>query len=306
MSYFKGSARANETASLVRSAGREVHVGKVDLREEAEVRRFVDEAAEHFGGVHTAVYAAGPYIPMRFIGQQPASAFREIMEHDAFGCFNLIQAVLPHLRTAKGSFTALVTPAIRRYAIRDILSAAPKAAIEALVKGLAAEEGRFGVRANAVGVGVITDGLYHALVESGDFDQRFLDASRQVMALKRLGTADEVAEGVGLPGLVARPLDHRPDADGRWRLCAYETRQRLFRASRRCYGVPVDRAGGPTPADLALRCPMISVAAEFLYDIDLAAKPSSLPMSASRGRCRDVDAAFVTWLTRSRRASSIA
>ena len=58
---------------------------------------------------------------------------------------------------------------------------------------LAAEEGRFGVRANAVGVGVITDGLYHALVESGDFDQRFLDASRAVMALKRLGTADEVA-----------------------------------------------------------------------------------------------------------------
>ena len=195
-SYFKGTARANETASLVRSAGQEVHVGKVDLREEVEVRRFVDEAAEHFGGVHTAVYAAGPYIPMRFISQQPASAFREVMEHDTFGCFNLIQAVLPHLRTAKGSFTALVTPAIRRYATRDILSAAPKAAIEALVKGLAAEEGRFGVRANAVGVGVITDGLYHALVESGDFDQRFLDASRQVMALKRLGTADEVAEGV--------------------------------------------------------------------------------------------------------------
>jgi 3-oxoacyl-[acyl-carrier protein] reductase len=195
-SYFKGRARADETASLIRSAGQEVHVGKVDLREEGEVRRFVDQAAEHFGGVHTAVYAAGPYIPMRFISQQPAAAFREVMEHDTFGCFNLIQAVLPHLRTAKGSFTALVTPAIRRYATRDILSAAPKAAIEALVKGLAAEEGRFGVRANAVGVGVITDGLYHALVESGDFDQRFLDASRQVMALKRLGTADEVAEGV--------------------------------------------------------------------------------------------------------------
>ena len=129
LSYFNGSARADETASLVRSAGREAHVGQVDLREEAEVRRFVDEAAQHFGGVHTAIYAAGPYIPMRFIGQQPAAAFREVMEHDAFGCFHLIQAALPHLRTAKGSFTAIVTPAIRRYAVRDILSAAPKAAV---------------------------------------------------------------------------------------------------------------------------------------------------------------------------------
>ena len=196
LSYFKGSNRADETASLVRGAGREAHVAQVDLRDEAEVKAFVDDAAEHFGGVHTAIYAAGPYIPMRFISQQPASAFREVMEQDAFGCFHLIQAALPHLRESKGSFVALVTPAIRRYAARDILSAAPKAAIEALVKGLAAEEGRFGVRANAVGVGVITDGLYHALVESGDFDERFLEASRQAKALKRLGTADEVAEGV--------------------------------------------------------------------------------------------------------------
>ena len=62
--------------------------------------------------------------------------------------------------------------------------------------GALAEEGRFGVRANAVGVGVITDGLYHALVERGDFDERFLEASRQAKALKRLGTAEEVAEGV--------------------------------------------------------------------------------------------------------------
>lgn len=196
LNYFGGPARAEETAELVRGAGREVHVAKVDLRDEAMVKEFVDDAAEHFGGIHTAVYAAGPYIPMRFVSKQPSSAFREVMEHDAFGCYHLIQAVLPHLRSSRGSFTAIVTPAIRRYATKDILSAAPKAAIEQLVKAVAAEEGRFGVRANAVGVGVITDGLYHALVEHGDFDERFLEASRQAKALKRLGTADEVAEAV--------------------------------------------------------------------------------------------------------------
>lgn len=196
LNYFSNIGGAEETATRVRRAGREVHVGQVDLRDETQVKRFVDEAAQHFGTVHTAIYAAGPYIPMRFISQQPAATFREVMEHDAFGCYHLVQAALPHLRTAKGSFTAIVTPAIRRYATKDILSAAPKAAIEQIVKAIAAEEGRFGVRANAVGVGVITDGLYHALVERGDFDERFLEASRQAKALKRLGTAEEVAEGV--------------------------------------------------------------------------------------------------------------
>jgi len=196
LNYFSNVAGAEETAARVRRAGGEVHVAQVDLRDEPGVRQFVDEAAEHFGGVHTAIYAAGPYIPMRFVSKQPASTFRDVMEQDAFGCYHLIQAVLPHLRTAQGSFVAIVTPAIRRYAAKDILSAAPKAAIEQLVKAVAAEEGRFGVRANAVGVGVITDGLYHALVERGDFDERFLEASRQAKALKRLGTAEEVAEGV--------------------------------------------------------------------------------------------------------------
>ncbi len=42
--------------------------------------------------------------------------------------------------------------------MRDGLSVAPKGAVEALARGLAAEEGRFGVRVNAVGPGMLWDG----------------------------------------------------------------------------------------------------------------------------------------------------
>jgi 3-oxoacyl-[acyl-carrier protein] reductase len=194
--YFKGHERAKETAALVREAGRKAEASAVDLRDDAAVTAWIDGVARRFGAVSTAIYAAGPYIPMKFISQQSTAAFREVVEHDLIGCYAFAHAALPHLRTAKGSFVAIVTPAIRRYANRDILSAAPKAAIESLVKGIASEEGRFGVRANAVGVGVITDGLYHALTANGDFDEAFLEASRRAKALKRLGTAEEVAEGV--------------------------------------------------------------------------------------------------------------
>jgi len=47
-----------------------------------------------------------------------------------------------------------------------------------------------------VGVGVIEDGMFDALVKDGAFDENFLEASRRNVALKRLGTADEVAEVV--------------------------------------------------------------------------------------------------------------
>ena len=77
-----------------------------------------------------------------------------------------------------------------------MLSAAPKAAVESIVRHLAAEEGRFGVRANCVGVGPIRDGMYHRLVADGYFDERWIAAAERNLALGRLGTAADVANAV--------------------------------------------------------------------------------------------------------------
>ena len=60
----------------------------------------------------------------------------------------------------------------RRFPVRDGLSSAPKGAVEALVRGLAAEEGRYGVRVNAVGPGMLTDGMAARLIASGDLSER--------------------------------------------------------------------------------------------------------------------------------------
>jgi NAD(P)-dependent dehydrogenase (short-subunit alcohol dehydrogenase family) len=90
----------------------------------------------------------------------------------------------------------VTTTAVRRYASRDLLSAAPKAAVEQVVRAIAAEEGRFGVRANCVGVGVIDTGIFHDLVETGDYDDRALTAARKAIPLRRFGSAEEAAEAV--------------------------------------------------------------------------------------------------------------
>src|SRR5207253_2319633 len=88
------------------------------------------------------------------------------------------------------------TAATARFPVRDGLSSAPKAAIEALVRGLAAEEGRFGVRANCVGPGMLTDGMAERLVSSGDLDERALAVARGNIPLRRFGTAADIAEAV--------------------------------------------------------------------------------------------------------------
>lgn len=196
LTYNKSRDRAEAVAETVRAAGRRAEAVQVDLTDDQAVSRFVEAAAMVFGGIHTAIYAAGPYINMRHISRLKPAMFRETVSTDVFGCYHFLHAALPHLRRTRGVVAALATPAVRRYAVKDVLSAAPKAAIEAVIKGIAAEEGRFGIRANCIGVGVIEDGMYHALIATGDFDERFLQATRDTVALRRLGSAREIADAV--------------------------------------------------------------------------------------------------------------
>jgi 3-oxoacyl-[acyl-carrier protein] reductase len=82
------------------------------------------------------------------------SAMAVQLATDAAGFFSVVRPALPYLRAASGSVVAVTTAATSRYPVRDGLSAAPKAAVEAMVRALAAEEGRFGVRLNCVGPGM--------------------------------------------------------------------------------------------------------------------------------------------------------
>jgi NAD(P)-dependent dehydrogenase (short-subunit alcohol dehydrogenase family) len=107
-----------------------------------------------------------------------------------------VHPALPALRERGGSIVAVTTAATRRFPVRDGLSSAPKAAVEAIARGLAAEEGRFGVRVNCVGPGMLTDGMAERLISSGELDDRALDAARANIPLRRFGSARDVAEAV--------------------------------------------------------------------------------------------------------------
>ena len=118
------------------------------------------------------------------------------MELEINGFFNTVQAVLPFIRVSKGSIVAVTTAATDRYPIRDGLSASPKAAVEMLIRGLAAEEGKYGVRANAVGPGMLSDGMAEELIARGEYSQKDLDIATRNIPLNRFGKASDIAEAV--------------------------------------------------------------------------------------------------------------
>jgi 3-oxoacyl-[acyl-carrier protein] reductase len=135
-------------------------------------------------------------VPMVHLSNVAPTTMAAQLNADAAGFFNVVHPALPHLRHVQGCIVAVTTAATARYPVRDGLSAGPKGAVEALVRALAAEEGRFGVRVNSVGPGMLTDGMAGRLISSGDLSTEALAIARDNIPLRRFGTATDIAEAV--------------------------------------------------------------------------------------------------------------
>jgi NAD(P)-dependent dehydrogenase (short-subunit alcohol dehydrogenase family) len=195
-SYRSAADRAEAAVAEAAAYGVRAEAMALDLGDDAACAAVVDRVVAAYGGLHTLVYAAGPHVPMRHLSKVAPADLAAQLDSDAAAFFRVVAPALAALREAGGSIVAVTTAATTRFPVRDGLSSVPKAAVEALVRGLAAEEGRFGVRVNCVGPGMLTDGMADRLISSGELDERALDAARSNIPLRRFGQAVDVAEAV--------------------------------------------------------------------------------------------------------------
>lgn len=142
------------------------------------------------------VYASGPHVPMTHLSKVSPAQMQEQLLQDVACFYAVVHAALPTLRRNEGSVVAVTTAATARFPVRDGLSSVPKAAIEAAVRGFAKEEGRFGVRFNCVGPGMLTGGMAERLMANGDLDVEALKAAKANIPLPKFGSTRDVAEAV--------------------------------------------------------------------------------------------------------------
>lgn len=191
--YRSKAEVAERVARDIRAAGATASTHQVDVTDPAQVDAALAAAVDAHGRVHTVVWAAGPFVNQRHIGDMTHDDWRRAIDVETMGFFHAAKAALPHFRAAGGgSFVTLGSAGHLRWPDRDGLSVAPKAANEALVKGLAREEGRHDIRANSILVGVIEAGMFPVLLEQGQFDQAWIDETMKMLALKRWGKAEDV------------------------------------------------------------------------------------------------------------------
>jgi NAD(P)-dependent dehydrogenase (short-subunit alcohol dehydrogenase family) len=193
ITYLHDENKALAVKQSIEGAGGQCEYRRVDLAAATQVGALFAHAGGVYERIAHVVYAAGPSFDFNFIGAVPLEEWHRVIDTDIHGAFHLIQHAANLFKQQNGgNLAAVITSAVERVPVRDIMSSAPKAAIEMIVKGVAKEYGRFGVRANCVGPGWINAGLGKQALND-KLDEKTRDSiRRQTIPLQRFGEADDI------------------------------------------------------------------------------------------------------------------
>ena len=195
LTYNSNQTRAEALVSELHAVSTDVAYCQVSLQDLASLEAALDLGIKAYGRLHSVFIATGYDIPQSPISEVTPELWQRVMRSDAEGAFNAIHATLPHLRAGGGgSYVHISSAGLLKYPPLDILSVAPKAAVEELIKGVAKEEGINNIRANSIAIGVIETGIFLRLKEQGVFDETWIEGVKSTLPLNRFGQPEEVAK----------------------------------------------------------------------------------------------------------------
>jgi 3-oxoacyl-[acyl-carrier protein] reductase len=133
---------------------------------------------------------AGINVPPGPLAQFKPESFRQLVEVNIVGAFNVLSAAAQHVLDG-GNIIALTTSMVRVGIPGGGPYTATKAAVESLIRSMAKELAGRGVRVNAVAPGPVDTDLFRA----GKTDEAKAKAAG-MSPFNRIGTPDEIAEVV--------------------------------------------------------------------------------------------------------------
>jgi NAD(P)-dependent dehydrogenase (short-subunit alcohol dehydrogenase family) len=193
ITYHKNKTAADELASRIKALGRKATVHQLTLGDADRCDAVVEEAAKAHKRLHTVIVGAGTLATQVTVAEMTREQWQTVIDQDLNGFYNVLRATLPKLKAwGGGSYVHLGSAGHLRWPEGDVMSVAPKAAIEALITGIAREEGKHLIRANTVLLGVIEAGMFLELTKQGVFDANWVREVHKNLALKRWGKPEEV------------------------------------------------------------------------------------------------------------------
>ena len=187
---------AKQLAEQITALGRKASLHHCDVLIDGAAQAAIDAAAKQHGRLHTMVWGAGPLVEQVHVADTSRAQWHNAVNVEVHGFFDAAQAAIAHMREEGGSIIHLGSAGDLSWPDKDVLSVAPKAANESLIKAIAREEGKNSIRANSVLIGVIEAGMFLELSKQGVFDQAWTEDVQKNLALKRWGQPEEVGHAV--------------------------------------------------------------------------------------------------------------
>ena len=169
----------------------EVAVFAGDVGDQETAEACVQAAVDAFGKLDVLVNNAGVLPKLAELQEYPINAFEKLIHNNIYTAFHMTRAALPQLRQTRGNIVSAGSEAGWNGSPNFTPYGPTKAYIHALMKGVAGEQGRYGVRANCVCPGPIDTSWTHA--ETGPMDEDAEETVVMSTAFGRRGTTEEVA-----------------------------------------------------------------------------------------------------------------
>jgi NAD(P)-dependent dehydrogenase (short-subunit alcohol dehydrogenase family) len=196
ITWHSNEAVAKDLAKEIESLGRKASVHQCDVLNEGASKAVIEAAALRHGRLHTMVWGAGPLVEQVYVADTRREQWQNAVNVEVHGFFDAAQSAITHMREQGGSIIHLGSAGHLSWPDKDVLSVAPKAANESLIKAIAREEGKNLIRANSVLIGVIEAGMFLELSKQGVFDEAWTADVQKNLALKRWGQPEEVGHAV--------------------------------------------------------------------------------------------------------------
>lgn len=184
---------ALELVSAIQKMGRKATAHQCDVLISGSVDKVFQSATLQHKRIHTLVWGAGPIVEQVYFSDVGYEQWQNALNVEVNGFFNASKAAIVHMKNKGGSIIHLGSAGELSWPEKDVLSVAPKAANESLIKAIAREEGKNGIRANSVLIGVIEAGMFLELKRQGVFDQEWTQEVQKILPLN---------DGVSLKKLV--------------------------------------------------------------------------------------------------------
>lgn len=183
--------KAEALTARLRAEGHEAICYQADVADSAAVKAMVEHIERELGPVDLLVNNAGIAKQEQFQDILPET-WKRLFDVNLGGCFNTIQAVLPHmLHEHSGCIINISSIWGQHGSSCEVAYSATKHAIIGLTRSLAAELAPTGIRVNCIAPGAIDTDMLQLL------GQETLDRlAAESIPLGRLGRAEDIAQAV--------------------------------------------------------------------------------------------------------------